>query len=40
MGQQARSRIEQRFEQRHHWMRMLQFYQVLLESRNEIKYGK
>ncbi len=40
MGQQSRLRIEQRFEQRHHWMRMVQFYQALLESRKEIRYGK
>jgi len=30
MGQRARERIQQRFEQQQHWERMVEFYQGLL----------
>ncbi len=33
MGQRARVRIQQRFEQHEHWERMVQFYQGLLSAR-------
>jgi glycosyltransferase involved in cell wall biosynthesis len=32
MGQQARARIQQRFEQQQHWERMADFYQSLLDA--------
>jgi len=34
MGQRARQRVEERFEQQSHWNRMEQFYNDLLDNRS------
>ena len=36
MGQQARVRVEQRFERQQHWERMVAFYQELLFAHQKV----